>query len=65
MGFIFLRAIVVIAATIGGVFVARHLVIADEKASVGTFYVTSFLEEASELIGEAVLPNGLVFVGLH
>ncbi len=65
MGFVSLRAIVATNATIGGTFVARHLVFGNEKMGIGTFYVTHSLKEASTFIGDAVLPDRPVFVGLH
>ncbi len=65
MGFVFQMAIVATNAAVGGLFVARHLVLGNEKTGIGTFYVTNSLKEASKFIGEAVLPDGPVFVGLH
>jgi hypothetical protein len=64
MRFVLLRMIVATNASISCLFVTRHLFPADEETGIGSLDVAYSLEEASEFVGEALLPNLTVGVGL-
>jgi hypothetical protein len=64
MRFVFLQMIVATNASMSCPFVTRHLVPADEETGISSLDVTYSLEEASEFVGEACLPNLTVGFGL-
>jgi hypothetical protein len=63
MRFILLGMIVATDPTVRCLFVVRHLLFANENTCVSAFDVAYSLKQATEFVGKAVLPNGLVEVG--
>ncbi len=64
MGFVFLWTIVEMNATICDTFVFMHAILVDEEACIYTSNVMDAQEELVEFIGETLLPDDKVGIGL-